>query len=203
MHNNGLRPEAAALARRMIGVFEHASHVVTPSGSCAAMVHHYPEVLADDPAWHARAVALAGKAFEFNQFLMDVLRVDVASLGGRWDGDVAYHPACHLRTIGMHGRADAPLRGVPGVRVSPLDNADQCCGFGGLFAVKQPELSGALAQDKAAAIARTGARTLVCNDAGCSMNIEGACRRQGMTIRVRTSAEVIAESLGLLPREGA
>lgn len=200
MHNNGLRDEAAALARRMIEVFGDATHVVTPSGSCAAMVHHFPEVLAGDPLWRERASAMASKTFEFNQFLLDVLRVDTASLGGHWDGDVTYHPACHLRTIGMHARADAPLRGVEGVRILPLENAEQCCGFGGLFALKQPALSGALARDKAAAVAKTGADTLVCNDAGCCMNIEGACRRAGTSVHIRTSAEIIAESLGLLPR---
>jgi L-lactate dehydrogenase complex protein LldE len=199
MYNNGLHPEAAVLARRMIGVFEHADAVVTPSGSCAAMVHHFPELLAGDGAWHGRAQRLADRTFEFSQFLLDVLHVDPGSIRARWDGHAAYHPSCHLRTIGMHTRAEIPLRQVEGLRVTALDNAEQCCGFGGAFSIKQPDLSASLARDKVAALERAGTPTLVCNDAGCAMNIEGACRRARTPVRVLTTAEIIAEGLGLLP----
>lgn len=204
MYNNGFHSEAAAIARRMIEVFEPFPLVVTPSGSCAAMVRaHFPALLAGDAAWTPRARSLADKAYEFSQFLLDVLRIDLTTLGVRWEGIAAYHPSCHLRSIGMHERAAIPLRQIDGLRLAPLDNADQCCGFGGAFSVKQPELSGALAKDKADAVRRAAAPALVCNDAGCSMNIEGACRRDGVNVRMLTTAEVIAEGLGLLPREGS
>lgn len=202
MYNNGFHDEAAMIARRMIAVFEAWPLVVTPSGSCASMVRaHFPAMLEHDPAWGVRANALAAKTYEFSQFLLDVLKVDLADLGVRWEGHVAYHPSCHLRSIGMHGRAEAPLRQIADLRVAPLDNADQCCGFGGAFSVKQPEISAALARDKVEAVRRSGATSLVCNDAGCSMNIAGACHRQGVPVKMITSAEVIAEGLGLLPRE--
>jgi L-lactate dehydrogenase complex protein LldE len=202
MYNNGLHTDAAALARQMIGVFEPFALVVTPSGSCAAMVRaHFPALLASDAAWAARAHAMADKTYEFSQFLLDVMRIDLGALGFRWEGSAAYHQSCHLRSIGMHERAAIPLRQIDGLRLSPLDNAEQCCGFGGAFSVKQPEISGALARDKADAVRRAGAPALICNDAGCAMNIEGACRRAGVGVRLLTTAEVIAEGLGLLPRE--
>jgi L-lactate dehydrogenase complex protein LldE len=202
MYNNGFHPEAAALARRMIALFEPFPYIVTPSGSCAAMVRaHFSHLLASDRLWHDRAAHLASRTFEFTQFLMDVLHVDLASLGVRWDGHASYHPSCHLRSIAMHARAEEPLHRIASLRLKPLDNADQCCGFGGAFAVKQPDISAALANDKADAVARSGAPALICNDAGCSLNIEGACRRRGVGVRMLTTAEIIAEGLGLLPRE--
>jgi L-lactate dehydrogenase complex protein LldE len=202
MYNNGFHTEAAAIARRMIGVFEGWPLVVTPSGSCAAMVRaHFPSLLEHDAAWAPRARALAEKTYEFSQFLMDVLDVDLKGLGVSWGGRAAYHPSCHLRSIGMHERAATPLRQIGGFALTPLDNADQCCGFGGAFSVKQPEISGALARDKVEAVRRSGAGSLVCNDAGCSMNIEGACRRAGVPVRMLTTAEIVAEGLGLMPRE--
>lgn len=202
MYNNGLHTEAAAIARRMIGVFDAWPYVVTPSGSCAAMVRaHFPALLEHDAAWSARAKALAAKTYEFTQFLLDVLHVDMQRLGVTWDGKAAYHPSCHLRSIGMHERASVPLRQIGGLEFEALDNAEQCCGFGGAFSIKQPDISGALARDKVEAVRRSGAASLICNDAGCSMNIEGACRRAGVPVRMLTSAEVIAEGLGLMERE--
>lgn len=199
MYNNGAHKDAAELARRMITVFENWPLVVTTSGSCAAMVRaHFPALLAGDAEWAGRAAVLAERTYEFTQFLLDVLHVDLASLGVRWDGHAAYHPSCHLRLIGMHDRAEAPLHQIRGLRLTMLDNAEQCCGFGGAFSVKMSALSGALAHDKAEAFERTGAPNLVCNDAGCAMNIEGACRRRGVRARMLTTAEVIAEGLGLM-----
>jgi L-lactate dehydrogenase complex protein LldE len=186
----------------MIGVFEPWPLVVTPSGSCAAMVKaHFPALLEHNAEWAARAVAMAEKTYEFSQFLLDVLHVDLRNIGVRWDGPASYHPSCHLRSIGMHERAAIPLRQIDGLALSPLDNAEQCCGFGGAFSVKHPEISGALASDKAEAQRRSGAPALVCNDAGCAMNIEGACRRAGVPVRMLTTAEIVAEGLGLMPRE--
>jgi len=206
MYNNGFHPEARALARRMIRIFAGAPYVVTPSASCAAMLREsYPHLLLGDPS----AAALAARTYEFAEFLARVLKPDLRALGASWPGQVTYHPSCHHRALGPDDHAQALMRQIDGLTLIPLDKAEQCCGFGGLFAVKYPDISGAMARDKAACILATGAPTAVCNDAGCTMNIAGACRRIGSSggdqgrnaplPRFTTLAEIIAESLGLLP----
>jgi L-lactate dehydrogenase complex protein LldE len=202
MLNNGYQQEAAALARRMIAIFERYDAVVTPSGSCAAMVREqFHRLLADDIAWAGRADALASRTFEFVEFLSKVLKVDLAALGVRWEGSVTCHTACHLRPLGLAGEGESLLRKIPGVRLTPLDGAEQCCGFGGMFAVKYPQISGGMVADKVANIHKTGCPVVVCSEAGCGMNIEGACRRAGHAPQFISIAEIIAEGLGLLARE--
>jgi L-lactate dehydrogenase complex protein LldE len=202
MLNNGYHREAAALARRMIGIFEGYDAVVTPSGSCAAMVREqFHRLLTGDEAWLRRADAIASRTFEFVEFLTRVLKVDVAALGVRWEGSVACHTACHLRSLGLAGEGESLLRKIPGVHVTPVDGAEQCCGFGGLFAVKYPQISGAMVADKIANIRKAGCPVVVCSEAGCAMNIEGACRRTGSAPKFISHAEIVAEGLGLLPRE--
>jgi L-lactate dehydrogenase complex protein LldE len=201
MLNNGYQREAAALARRMIGIFEGYDAVVTTSGSCAAMVREqFHRVLDGDAAWAGRGDALARRTFEFVEFLTKVVKVDVAALGVRWEGNVTCHTACHLRPLGLADEGEALLRQIQGVRLTALDGGEQCCGFGGLFAVKYPQISGAMVADKVANINKTGCPTVVCSEAGCAMNIEGACRRAGHIPRFISLAEIIAEGLGLLPR---
>jgi L-lactate dehydrogenase complex protein LldE len=201
MFNNGFTRDARELALRFIEVFEPFEAVVTPSGSCTAMIReHYAHLLADDEQARERARGVQSRTYEFCEFLTKVLRVDLGRLGVTWQGDVTAHSACHLRGLGLVGVAEQLLGTVPGLKVVPLEKSEQCCGFGGTFAVKYPEISGGMVADKTAAIKASGCRTVVCNEAGCGMNIEGACRRAGLAVRMTSAAEIIAEGLGLMER---
>ncbi len=199
MHNNGYAPEARALAERMMRVFAASEHIVTPSGSCAAMVRDiYPHVFDDDPVLRRSAEALAGRTHEFAEFLIRVLKVDLRALGVRWKGTATYHYSCHLRGLGITDEAVRLLRQIEGLDFVPLTNAEQCCGFGGTFASKYPDISGAMVRDKCAAIRESGAGTVVSSEPGCTMNIAGACRRAGQSVAFRSLPEMVAEGLGLL-----
>lgn len=188
--NSGFHRDAADLARHTIGVFAGAERVVTPSGSCAAMVKlEYPELLKDDPAWHDKALDLARRTHELADFLVNVLKVE--DVGARFEGKVTYHMACHLRGLGLFTEPERLLRQVRGLEYVPLERRDECCGFGGSFAVRFPEISGAMVQDKASFIEKTGADTLVATDAGCLMNIAGCLRRRGSPVRVLHLAQVL------------
>lgn len=206
MWNNGFHDETRTLAKRMIEVFEASEYVVTPSGSCAAMVRdYYAEAFeaSGEHAWHDRAERLAAKTYEFVEFLVKVLKADLAGLGASWPEKVTYHYSCHLRGIGVTDEAVRVLRQIGGIDYQPLPKMDQCCGFGGTFAMKYPAISGTMVRDKVECIRSTGAPVCVSNDAGCTMNIAGACRREGCDTRFKHIAEIIAEGLGLLPREDA
>ena len=202
MFNNGFHTDARALAERMIRVFEHSDYVVTPSGSCAAMIRdNYPELFHHDHAWELDAAKFAGKTYEFVEFLVKVLKVDLAKLNAQWDGRVTYHYSCHLRGLGIKDEAIQVMKQIKGVDFVPLEKAEQCCGFGGTFAVKFPEISGTMVRDKVECIAKAQAQTVISNDAGCTMNLSGSCRREGKAVAFKSLAEVIAESLGLMERE--
>ena len=206
MFNNGFADEARILATRMIRVFADSERVVTVSGSCAAMIRdYYPGLFEGDAAMKQAAVALAGKTFEFSEFLLKELRVDPARLGVRWPagGRVTYHYSCHLRGLGVTDEAVRLLRGVEGVDFVPLQGAEQCCGFGGTFATKYSEISGAMVRDKVEAIRASGAATVVSSEPGCTMNIAGACRRGSCDVAFKSLPEIIAEGLGLMERDGA
>jgi L-lactate dehydrogenase complex protein LldE len=202
MFNNGLEAEARALACRLATGFAPFDAVVTPSGSCAAMVRErFPGLLAGVPDLSDRAVAMPARTYEFVEFLTDVLRLDAALLGARWEGRATHHPSCHLRALHASDRTRRLLSGVAGLELAPLVDAEQCCGFGGTFAVAFPRLSGAMAHAKAERVRDTGCQNLVCNDAGCAMNIAGACRRGGSPVQILSAAEIIAEGLGLMERD--
>lgn len=199
MFNNGMPEEARKLAARMIRVFEGSEHIVTVSGSCAAMIRdYYPGLFEHDETLRAAAAAFAARTFEFAEFLVKVLRVDLAALGCRWPGRVTYHYSCHLRGLGLTDEAVRLLRQIGGVDFVPLDNSEQCCGFGGTFASKYPDISGAMVRDKVAAIRASGASTVVSSEPGCTMNIAGACRRESCSVAVKSLPEIIAEGLGLM-----
>jgi len=163
MFNSGFEDEARQLARRMVDVFEPYACVVTPSGSCCAMIHdYYEQLLGDDPAYADRARRLIASTHEFVEYLTNVAKVDLRSLGCRWEGHVTYHYSCHLRGIGLTpetGEAARLLGQIDGVRYTQADRLDQCCGFGGTFAVKWPEVSGAMVRDKVECLSKTGATT--------------------------------------------
>ncbi len=188
--NSGYHAEARDLARHTIRTFEGGGTVVVPSGSCAAMVKlEYPELFHDEPAWHRRAVELAARTHELSDFLVNVLRTE--DVGARYEGRVTYHMACHLRGLGLLTEPERLLRRVRGLEYVPLERADECCGFGGSFAVRYPQISGAMVADKATFIEQAGVSTVVATDAGCLMNIAGCLRRRGSRVRALHLAQVL------------
>jgi L-lactate dehydrogenase complex protein LldE len=197
-YNNGFEDEARGLAQRMTGIFADYDFVVTPSGSCCAMVReHFHHLLKDDPVWAGPVEKLCKRTFEFVEFLDQVLKVNLASLKLPEPTTLTYHYTCHLRGIGIKDEGVRLLKQLGNVDFRPMEKTDQCCGFGGTFAIKYPAISGAIVQDKVNCIAATGASTTLCNDAGCTMNIAGMCHRHGVETRVRHIAELLAEALGL------
>ena len=191
--NSGYHDEARALARHTITAFAESPLVVTPSGSCAAMVKlEYPELFHDDPAWHARALELAAKTFELSDFLVN--RLGVLDVGARFEGRVTYHMACHLRGLGLVNEPIRLIQHVKGIHFVPLERYDECCGFGGSFSVRYPGISGAMVEDKAGFVTKAGVDAVVATDAGCLMNIGGCLRRRGSGVRILHLAEVLAKT---------
>jgi len=191
--NSGYQREARDLAKHTIRAFETGRPIVTPSGSCAAMVKlEYPHLFHDDLVWHERAEDLARRTHELSDFLVNVLKVE--DVGARFECQATYHMACHLRGLGLESEPERLLRKVQGLKLVPLERCDECCGFGGSFSVRYPGISGAMVQDKAALIERTGADVLVATDAGCLMNIAGCLRRRGSTVRTLHLAEILAST---------
>jgi L-lactate dehydrogenase complex protein LldE len=188
--NSGYRGDARDLARHAIQTFAGGQRVVTPSGSCAAMVKlEYPELFHDDPKWHGRALDLAGRTHELSDFFVNVLGVE--DVGARFEGRATYHMACHLRGLGLLTEPERLLRRVRGLELVPLERADECCGFGGSFSVRYPDVSGAMVADKAAFVEKANVDALVATDAGCLMNIAGCLRRRGSKVRALHLAEVL------------
>lgn len=198
--NAGLRADARQMAQHMIEAFENVPeavkspetcHVVPPSGSCAHMIrHNYPELFAEDPDWLPRAQALAKRTFEFTEYLVDVL--EVTDVGAHWDGALTYHPACHLsRGLGIDRQPRALLAHVKGAQIVELPEAQDCCGFGGVFSIAHPELSAEFLKRKISNLEKTGAPTLVVADTGCIMHIAGGLHRQKKPQRVMHIAEVL------------
>jgi L-lactate dehydrogenase complex protein LldE len=191
--NSGYRDLARDLARHTIGAFANGQTVVTPSGSCAAMVKlEYPELFHDDLVWHERADDLARRTHELADFVVNQLGVE--DVGARYDAKATYHMACHLRGLGVQTEPERLLRRVRGLELVPLERFDECCGFGGSFSVRFPGISGAMVQDKAAAIDKSGADVVVATDAGCLMNIAGCLRRRGSRVKPMHLAEVLVNS---------
>lgn len=192
--NSGSWDDARAMARHLIDVFgDDQIPVVVPSGSCGDMViHQAPHLLAGDAVYGPRAAALSARTHELTQFIVDVL--GVTDVGARTRARIAYHPACHgLRGLGVATQPLALLDGVGGAVRCPLPEAETCCGFGGLFAVKLADVSGTLLERKIANIEQSGADTLVATDVSCLMHIAGGLHRRGSAVKVRHLAEVLAE----------
>jgi L-lactate dehydrogenase complex protein LldE len=193
--NGGYREEAADIARHFLDVFEDQEHVVVPSGSCAAMIKvYYPELFREDPVTLERAKAVGERTHELTDFIVNVL--GVSDVGGSYRGLVTYHDACHLlRELGISQEPRALIDSVDGVELQEMHGADICCGFGGLFSVKFPEISAAILDQKLANIDASGAQTVVANDCGCLMHMRGAMRRRGSGVRPMHIAELLAEGL--------
>ncbi|MCC6983361.1 MAG: (Fe-S)-binding protein [Bauldia sp.] len=190
-YNAGDRRNAAAIAAQVIESFAGYDYVVAPSGSCAGQLRvHYP-LLFDEPAMKAKAEAFSAKVFELTSFLGDVL--GVRRVEAAFDGAVTYHDACSgLRELGVRGQPRALLGTVAGLTLTELKDSDVCCGFGGTFAVKYPDISDRIVEKKAASVTASGAPTLLAGDMGCLLNMAGKLRREGSTVRVRHVAEVLA-----------
>jgi L-lactate dehydrogenase complex protein LldE len=188
--NSGYHDEAKAVARRFVEIFERADAIVAPSGSCTAMVHRYPELFRDEPDWRARAEAVAHKAHELSAFL--VRELGVVDLGARLQARVAWHDACHaLRELGVHDEPRRLLRAVAGLELVELRTAESCCGFGGTFAVKFPELSTAMLDHKLSGL-DDRVDVLSAVDSSCLMQLRGRLQRQGSRVRAMHLAEILA-----------
>lgn len=193
--NAGLRADARKIAEHTITTFEHAEgDVVLPSGSCAHMIrHNYPELFSGDDLWLPQARALASRTYEFTEYLVDILHF--ADPGARWDGPLTYHPTCHLhRGLSIDRQPRLLLANVKGAEVRELPEAQDCCGFGGIFSVEHPELSSEMLKRKIRNLETTECPTLVVCDAGCLMHIQGGLHRNKMPQRVVHIAEVLART---------
>lgn len=191
-YNSGDRADARAIAQNTIAAFEGHDYVVAPSGSCAGMLRlHYPELFAGDPEWAPRAEAFAGKVHELVSFVTDVLKVE--RVDARFEGSVTYHDSCAgLRELGIKEQPRRLLGSVEGLSLTELSDAEVCCGFGGTFCVKYPDISDNMVTKKSAHITETGAGTLLAGDLGCLMNMAGKLSREGREVEVRHVAEVLA-----------
>lgn len=190
--NTGYRPEARALAQRMIGVLENsaADAIVCPSGSCTAMVHHY-EDLFEDRSWRERARAVADRTHELSAFLVN--KMGLEDVGASFAGRLTWHDACHgLRDLGLRNEPRRLLRHVRGAELVELEFSETCCGFGGTFSVKYPEISVAMLDQKVANIEAARVDAVVSADASCLMQIGGRLSRRGSHVRVLHLAEVLA-----------
>jgi len=192
LFNSGYHHDAAVVAARTVRLFAGAEHVVVPSGSCAWMVKtEYPGLLKDDPALRAAAEALAKKTYELSQFLVDAL--GVTRVESSFTGTVAYHDSCHLlRGLGESRSPRRLLEGVAGCALVELPGSDECCGFGGSFSVRLPEVSTAILDKKLANAEATGADCLVACDAGCLMQMGGGLSRRGSRVRAVHLAQILA-----------
>jgi L-lactate dehydrogenase complex protein LldE len=186
--NSGYREEARSVAEHFLSTFEGAEYIVVPSGSCCSMIgHHFAELLPGDKRVHE----MERRVFEFSEFMTDVLKVD--DVGARFEGAVTYHDSCHaLRELKIKDGPRRLLKNVRGLELVEMDTCEECCGFGGTFSVKFPEISGGMVRTKIESIERTGAKTVVSIDSSCLMQIQGALHRAGSKIRTMHLAEVLA-----------
>ncbi len=190
--NAGYRKAARAAAKRFIGIFEESEVIVCPSGSCVSMVrHHYPELFKNDQKWFDRAVRVGQKIFELSQYLVDVL--DIEDVGACYDGKVTYHDSCHLlRGLGVAEQPRRLIRHIERAELIEMKDADKCCGFGGTFAVKYPEISVAMVDEKISNIIASGADTVTGCDVSCLMNIQGRLSRIGSPVKTMHLAQLLA-----------
>jgi L-lactate dehydrogenase complex protein LldE len=189
--NDGFPDDAAVLAARTVDVFASPDPVVVPSGSCATMVRHfYPGLLAHS-AYAEAARALAARTFELSEFVVRVLRR--TDVGARFSARVTYHDSCHLlRELGVRDEPRRLLGAVGGLELVEMGYAEHCCGFGGAFAVKFPEVSSAILDAKVQRIVATGADAVVANDTGCLLQLAGGLRRHGAAVRTLHLAQILA-----------
>ncbi|WP_054955983.1 (Fe-S)-binding protein [Paenibacillus dakarensis] len=193
-YNSGYWDEARKSARTILDAFEDSDFVVSPSGSCTYMIHHYTDLFKDDPIYLKKAKDLQQKTYEFSQFLVKVL--GVTDVGAIFPQKVTYHPSCHgSRLLGVKDEPMELLRQVKELEFVPLPFAEDCCGFGGTFAVKMADISGAMVTEKVDHIVETEASVLVGLDMACLMNIAGNLRYRGEKVQVMHLAELLYEGV--------
>lgn len=191
-HNSGDEHSARRIAKGVIAAFEDFDYVVAPSGSCTGMLKlRYPELFATDTKWRARAQALADRSHELLSFLTDVL--DVSEFDATFAGSVTYHDTCSgLRELSVHEQPRLLLSKVAGLELKEMRDTNVCCGFGGTFAVKYPDISGRMVSDKMANVEAQSPEFLLGGDMGCLLNIAGRLARNDSRVRVYHAAEVLA-----------
>lgn len=191
--NSGDNKDSREIAKSVIEAFEAFDYVVAPSGSCAAMIkEHYPELFEAEPDWFQRSTELSARTFELVSFLVDEMKFD--DISAHYEGKITYHDSCSgLRELSVKQQPRQLLDKVSNLERTELPGAETCCGFGGTFCVKYPEISNKMVEEKTADIIATGADTLVAGDLGCLMNMAGKLQRQGSDIKVRHVAEILAD----------
>lgn len=189
-YNSGYVEKAKGAMKQMIEAFHEAEYVVGPSGSCVSMIRQYPRIFAGDPEWAEPAKELAEKTYELTQFLVDVL--EITDVGSTFSGKVTYHPSCHMtRLLGVKDAPRILLENIKGVELVDLPHAEDCCGFGGMFSVKNPEISTEMVKEKSKNVSASGCEYLTGGDMGCLMNIAGRMRREGKNIKVVHITEIL------------
>jgi L-lactate dehydrogenase complex protein LldE len=201
-YNSGDRATARDIGRAILEAFSGYDYVVVPSGSCGGMIsHHLPGLFDDDPNTRARAQALGERTFELVSFLVDVMGMD--RVAASYPGTVVYHDSCSgLRELGVKAQPRTLLGSVAGLQLVEMKEPETCCGFGGTFCVKYPDISVRMVSDKTRDIAASGADTLLAGDLGCLLNMAGRLQREGSRVRVRHVAEVLADMTANLPPIG-
>jgi L-lactate dehydrogenase complex protein LldE len=201
--NSGFRSEALPVAKRFIELFEQVEGpIVVPSGSCAAMVrNYYGDLFRDDLNLIERARRVGERLYELTEFISQFFGGD--AIAGQLDDTATYHKCCHLlREIGVDEQPLEILSQVEGLEMTPLERADVCCGFGGAFSVKMPDISSAILDEKIDYIEATQAKTVIAADTGCVYQMQGGLRRRGSDVQVVHIAEVLAKSIKNVSRVG-
>ena len=194
-YNSGFQKEAKALAKRFLKIFTGSDYIVVPSGSCGGMVRvFYPHLFQDDPLLYEQAKALSSRVYEFSEFLVKVL--GVTDVGAARQCKVTYHDSCHLRReLNVVSEPRALIQGVKGAEFVEMEQAEVCCGFGGSFAVKYADISGAILKDKVRYIKDSGAEILIANDSGCLMHMAGALEREGASVKAMHLAQFLDQDM--------
>ncbi len=189
--NTGDFKTSAEIARQTIEAFDGFHYVVAPSGSCISMLHHYPELFDDKDPWKKRAEELKARAYEITSFLVDVLKTELSA--SSFKGSVTYHDSCSgLRELGIKAQPRQLLAQVEGVELKEMEESETCCGFGGTFCVKYPDISNRMVSNKTQNIVDAGAKTLLGGDLGCLLNMAGKLQREGHAVEVRHVVEILA-----------
>jgi len=192
--NAGHWKAARVAAKRFIEIFEDAEWIVCPSGSCVNMVkNHYKDLFEDDAAWAERSKQVGLRTFELSQFLVDILGIENTDTS--YHGKITYHDSCHLlRGLGVKEQPRRLLRHLKQAQFVEMKDSDRCCGFGGTFSVKYPDISTAMVDEKIRNIIASGADTVTGCDISCLMNIQGRLSRMGSQIKVRHIAQLLADN---------
>jgi L-lactate dehydrogenase complex protein LldE len=193
--NSGYHREAKDMARRYMKIFKGNNYIIVPSGSCGAMIRvFYNQLFQDEPDVLSELEELSSRVFEFSEFLVQIL--GITDVDGKLNGDVTYHDCCHLRReLGIISQPRDLIKSVKGINFVELNQSDVCCGFGGTFAIKYPDISGAILDQKIRNIKNSGADILVANDTSCLMHMRGSFSRLGLDIEAMHIAEFLDKAM--------